>query len=57
MQMENVVRGYDIVKVDWDASNGEKFDMKLKQFNEQDILYAVAVRVDGETVGHLPIEA
>ena len=34
---------------------GERFETELQDFNEHD-RYAVAVEVEGDTVGHVPLE-
>ena len=54
-EIECVVRGYHVYKRDWKPDIGDIFETEVEDFDDHD-RYAVAVQVDGDTVGHLPKE-
>ena len=49
------MRGYHVYKSQWRPDLGDRVETKLEEFNKHD-RYAVAVVVDGATVGHIPRE-
>ena len=55
VRIECFVRGYHVYKSQWRPDLGDRVETKLEEFNEHD-RYAVAVVVDGATVGHIPRE-
>lgn len=56
LTVESVIRGHHVYKEVWDPRRGDKFCLKIEQFNRHD-RYAVAIVVDeNTTVGHVPRE-
>ena len=55
MEIESVVRGYHVYMEFWDPSIGDTFLLETEPTNIHD-RYAVAVKVDGSIVGHVPKE-
>ncbi len=51
--IETCVRGYHVYKADWTPVLGEIMNCEREPDNRKD-RYAVAVKREGETVGHLP---
>ena len=47
------IRGYHVYKDIWDATVGEELECARESDNPED-RYAVAMKKDGETVGHVP---
>ena len=55
VEVERFIGHYHVYKEDRNPNARRWFDMELNKFNDHD-RYTVAVQVDGETVGNLPIE-
>ena len=55
LTVESVVRGYHVYKDDWSPSVGDEFELEIEELNRQD-RYAVAIKVSGDIVGHVPRE-
>ena len=55
MVIKSVVRGHHVFKEVWRPRGGDKFCLQMEKFNPYD-RYAVAIVMDEETVGHVPIE-
>ena len=53
LQIDSVVRGHHIYKSIWTPVIGKERYLEPKESNEHD-KYAVAVKKDGEIVGHVP---
>ena len=55
LSVESVVRGYHVYKDDWSPSVGDKFEPEIEKLHRHD-RYAVAIKVSGDIVGHVPCE-
>ena len=57
LRVENVVRGYHAYMYmdDWFPSVGDEFELEFEELNKHD-MYAVAIKVSGDIVGHVPRE-
>ena len=55
LTVESVVRGYHVYKDDWSPSVGDEFELEIEELNRHD-RYAVAIKVSGDIVGHVPRE-
>lgn len=53
LRKDSVVRGHHVYKSVWTPVIGEELYLEPEESNEHDE-YAVAVRKDGETIGHVP---
>ena len=53
LSVENVVRSYHVYKDDWSPSVGDEFELEIEELNIHD-RYAVAIKVNGDIVGHVP---
>ena len=53
LHKDSVVRGHHVYKSIWTPVIGEELNLECKESNKHDE-YAVAVRKNGETVGHMP---
>ena len=51
----SIVRGYHIYKLEWNPEIGSTFETEIEDFNIHD-RYTVAVKLDNDTVGHIPRE-
>ena len=51
--VESCIRGYHVYKSIWDATVGEELECARESANPAD-RYAVAMKKNGETVGHVP---
>ena len=52
-EVSSCIRGYHVYKDTWDAATGEELACEREVHNTQD-RYAVAVKMEGTVVGHLP---
>ena len=55
LHVESVVRGHHVYMDDWSPSVGDEFELETKELNKHD-RYAVAIKVSGDIVGHVPCE-
>ena len=56
--VHSIVRGYHVYKLEWNPEIGSTFETEIEDFNILNIhdRYAVAVKVDNDTVSHIPHE-
>ena len=54
LREDSVVRGHHVYKFVWTPAIGEELYLQPEESNERDE-YAVTVRKDGETIGHMPV--
>ena len=52
-ETESSVRGYHVYRKHWNPVFGERLNCEREEGNTQD-RYAVAIKLSGDTVGHVP---
>ena len=55
LSVESVARGYHVYKKDWSLSVGDEVELEIEELNRHD-RYAMAIKVSGDIVGHVPRE-
>ena len=55
LSVESVVRDYHVYMDNWSPSVGDDFELEVEQLNRHD-RYAVAIKVSGDIVSHVPCE-
>ena len=56
LTVEIVFRSYHVYKHDWSPSVGDEFEVEIEDIKRHD-RYAGAIKVSGDSVGHVPCAA